>query len=99
MHIAAANPLAIDESGVDTSLVEKEKEIYREQLEQEGKPAHVIEKIIEGKVKKYYRTICLLRQPYIKNDKLSIEEYLNELIAKVGESVKVKRFSRFQIGA
>ena len=99
MHIAAANPLAVDESGVDNSLIEKEKEIYRDQLVQEGKPAQVIDKIIEGKVRKYYSTICLLKQPYIKNDKISIEEYLNELIAKIGESVKVTKFSRFQIGA
>ena len=98
MHIAAANPLAVDESGVDGSLIEKEKEIYREQLEQEGKPAQVIEKIIEGKVRKYYSTICLLKQPYIKNDKINVGEYLNELIAKVGENVKVAKFSRFQIG-
>ena len=99
MHIAAANPLAIDESAVDASLIEKEKEIYRDQLMQEGKPAQVIDKIIEGKVAKYYSTICLLKQPYIKNDKITIEEYLNELIAKIGESVKITKFSRFQIGS
>ena len=98
MHIAAANPLEIDEDAVDSSLIEKEKEIYRDQLVQEGKPAQVIDKIIEGKVRKYYSTMCLLKQNYIKNDKITIQDYLEELIAKIGESVKVKNFSRFQIG-
>ena len=99
MHIAAANPLAINKDAVDASLIEKEKEIYRDQLVQEGKPAQVIDKIIEGKVRKYYSTICLLNQPYIKNDKITVQDYLDELIAKIGENVKVKSFSRYQIGA
>ncbi len=98
MQIAATNPLAISSDQLDPAIVAKEEEIYRSQLAEAGKPANVIDKIIEGKIRKYYQTACLLNQPYIKNDKITVQDHLNELIAKITESIKISRFCRFQIG-
>jgi elongation factor Ts len=97
MQIAAFRPVCVSSTEVDPALVEKERAIYKEQLA--GKPAQIIDQIIEGKLEKYYTEICLLNQPYIKNDKLTINDVLKELIAKMGESIKIKRFVRFEIGA
>lgn len=97
MQIAAFKPTCVSASEVDPALIEREKSIYKEQLS--GKPAQVIDQIIEGKLQKFYTDICLLNQPFIKNDKLSVNDLLKELIAKMGESIKIKRFSRFEIGA
>lgn len=97
MQIAAFRPLCIMSTDVDPALIEKERAIYREQLA--GKPAEIIDKIIEGKLDKYYTNICLLNQPYIKNDKLTVDDVLKELIAKMGENIKIKRFVRFEVGA
>jgi elongation factor Ts len=97
MQIAAFRPVCIESSEVDPALIEKERAIYKEQLA--GKPAEIIDKIIEGKLEKYYTEICLLNQPYIKNDKLTVGDLLKDLIAKMGESIKIKRFVRFEIGA
>jgi elongation factor Ts len=96
MQIAAFKPICIMSNEVNSELIEKEKAIYREQLS--GKPAQVIDQIIEGKIQKYYTEICLLNQPFIKNDKLTVEDILKELIAKMGENIKIKRFVRFEIG-
>jgi elongation factor Ts len=98
MQIAATNPIAIDRTEVPSTLIEKEKNIFREQLEKSGKPAAVVEKIVEGKLEKFYETACLLDQTFIKNDKIKIKDYLNELVAKINENIKIKRFTRFQIG-
>lgn len=97
LQIAAFRPVCIEASEVDPALIEKERAIYREQLA--GKPAEIIDKIIEGKLEKYYTEICLLNQPYIKNDKLTVADVLKELIAKIGENIKIKRFVRFEVGA
>ncbi len=97
MQIAAFRPVCIESSEVDPALVEKERAVYKEQLE--GKPAGVIDKIIEGKLAKYYKEICLLSQPYVKNDKLTVGDLLKDFIAKMGESIKIKRFVRFEVGA
>ncbi len=97
MQIAAFRPICVESSEVDPALVEKERAIYKEQLA--GKPAGIIDKIIEGKLEKYYTGICLLSQPYIKNDKLTVDDVLNDLIAKMGENIKVKRFVRFEVGS
>lgn len=97
MQIAALRPHCISSAEVDPSLIEKEKAIYRDQLA--GKPPQIIDQIIEGKLQKYYTDICLMNQPFIKNDKLTIDEVLKELIAKMGESIKIKRFARFEIGS
>ena len=96
LQIAALRPLCVSTEHVDPQLIEREKAIYKEQLT--GKPAHAIDKIIEGKLQRYYSEICLLEQPFIKNDKLTVHDLLKELIAKVGENVKIKRFARFEVG-
>jgi len=99
MHIAAMNPLFLSPEEVDQEYLEKEKRLMKEQLLEEGKKGDFVEKIIEGKVNKLYSDICLLQQKFVKNDKLTVDEILKELIAKVGENIKIRRFSRYQIGA
>jgi elongation factor Ts len=98
MQIAATNPVAISADKLPPDLIEKEKDIYREQALQEGKPEKVVEKIVEGKLMKYYSEACLLNQAYIKDPNLTIEDLLNELKAKTGENIVVSRFARFQLG-
>jgi len=98
MHIAAAAPVAVTREEVDSSVIEKEKEIYRDQMKNEGKPDHIIDKIVEGKVDKYYSEIVLLEQKYVKDPDMTIEEYLKSVIGELGENMQIKRFSRFQIG-
>lgn len=99
MHIAALNPLFLSPEEVNQEYLEKEKKFMREQLEEQGKKGDFVEKIIEGKVSKMYSDICLLQQKFVKNDKLTVDEALKELIAKVGENIKIRRFARYQIGA
>lgn len=96
MQIAAFRPICISSVEVDPALVEKEKEIYKEQLK--DKPASALDKIIEGKMQKFYAEVCLLNQPFIKNEKLTVDDVLKDLIAKVGEIVKINRFVRYEIG-
>jgi elongation factor Ts len=98
MHITAANPLYLKPEDVPEEDLEREKAIYRQQLIDEGKPADRLDKIIEGKVKKFYETTCLLEQPYIRDGSKKIKELLVEIIAKLGENVVIRRFSRFIIG-
>ncbi len=97
MQIAAFRPVCVSSENVDPELIEKEKNVYREQLK--GKPANIIDQIIEGKLEKYYTEICLLNQPFIKNDKITVSDMLKDLIAKMGESIKIKRFIRYEIGS
>ncbi|CDK30283.1 translation elongation factor Ts [Candidatus Babela massiliensis] len=97
MQIAAFRPVCVSSENVDPELIEKEKNVYREQLK--GKPANIIDQIIEGKLEKYYTEICLLNQPFIKNDKITVSDMLKDLIAKMGESIKIKRFVRYEIGS
>jgi elongation factor Ts len=98
MHVTAANPLYLKPEDVPAEHLEREKAIYRQQLIDEGKPAERIDKIIEGKIKKFYETTCLLEQPYIRDDKKKIKDLLVDLIAKLGENIVIRRFSRFMIG-
>ena len=98
MHITAANPLYLRPEDVPAEDLEREKAIYRQQLLDEGKPADKIDKIIEGKVKKFYETTCLLEQSYIRDPDKKIKDLIVELIAKIGENIVVRRFSRFIIG-
>jgi len=98
MQIAATNPIAISADKLPPEVVEREKEIYREQALQEGKPDKVVEKIVEGKLMKFYSEVCLLNQAYIRDPNLTIEDLLNELKAKTGENIVVSRFARFQLG-
>jgi elongation factor Ts len=102
MHIAAAYPPPqyVKPEDVPASVIEQEKELYRHQAAQEGKPANVIDKIVEGKLKSFYQQVCLLKQPFIKDStgKTTVEDVLGELTGKVGETIIVKRFARFEIG-
>jgi elongation factor Ts len=99
MHIAAANPVAVSREEVDPALLEKEKEIYAAQMREQGKPEAMIEKIVAGKVDKFYADVCLLEQKYVKNPDLTIEDYLKSVIGKLGENMQIKRFARFAIGS
>ncbi len=98
MHIAAAAPISIKREEVPADLLERERNIYKQQALESGKPENILEKIIGGKVEKYYAEVCLMEQKYVKNPDLTIQDLLNELIAKLGENISVKRFARFQIG-
>ncbi len=97
MQVAAMNPKYLSPEDVPEEVKNKEKEIYREELKDQGKPENVIEKIIEGKLEKFYEENCLLKQPFIKDDKLTIEKWLTDNIAKIGENIKIKTFSRIEI--
>ncbi len=96
LHIAAANPLYISSEDVPTEVIEKEKEIYKEQSA--GKPDDVIEKMLEGKISKYLEEVCLLSQPYVKDQDKTIGDLLGEATGKMGENIQVRRFSRFMLG-
>jgi elongation factor Ts len=98
MQIAAANPVSVDRETVPPEILEHEKEIYATQAKQTGKPEKVIEKIVEGKLNKFYSEACLLDQPFVKNPDITIQDYLNEMVAKTGENIVVRRFARFQLG-
>ncbi len=98
MQIAAMNPRYISEKDIPAEVLEKEKEIYREQLKASGKPAAIVEKIVEGKLGKYYAEACLLHQNFFKDDKVTIEKLIAEKIHKTGENIVVKRFARYQMG-
>jgi len=97
LHIAATNPLYLSEDEIPKALIEKEKEIYKEQMAKEKKKPELMDKIIEGKVAKYKKEIALLSQPYIKDDNQTIEGLLNEAIAKIGENITIGRFVRLEI--
>ena len=99
MHIAAAAPAGLTPEEIPADVIERERAVYVGQLQEEGKPEQMIEKIVEGKINKFYKDICLLSQPWIKEPKLSVQDILNETVAKIGENIVIKRFTRFQIGA
>ncbi|WP_028580617.1 translation elongation factor Ts [Desulfogranum japonicum] len=98
MHIAAVNPVSVSRDNVPAELIEREREIYTKQALESGKPEQIVEKIVTGKIEKYIGEICLLEQKYVKDPDLSVQDKLNELIAKMGENISIKQFSRFQIG-
>jgi elongation factor Ts len=98
MQIAATNPVAIRREEVPADLLEKEKDIYRKQALDSGKPAQIVEKMVTGRVEKFYKEVCLMEQAFVKNPEVSVQDMLNELIAKMGENISVKRFVRFQVG-
>jgi elongation factor Ts len=98
MHIAASNPLGIAPEDIAQEVIEKEKEIYRAQALDMGKPENVLDKIVEGKLKKFYQDNCLMHQPYVRDPDITIADLLNELIAKIGENISIRRFVRYQIG-
>jgi elongation factor Ts len=98
MHIAATNPLGIRAEDVAEEIVNREKEIYQAQALEMGKPENVIPKIVEGKMNKFFKDNCLLNQSYVRDPEMSVADLLNELIAKIGENISVRRFVRFQTG-
>ncbi|HHO48608.1 MAG TPA: translation elongation factor Ts [Desulfobacteraceae bacterium] len=99
MHIAASNPVAVTREEVPAELIEREREIYKAQALESGKPENIVDKIVSGKIDKFMAEICLMEQKFVKNPDLTIQDLLNELIAKMGENISIKRFVRFQIGA
>lgn len=98
LQIAANKAMYVSSQEVDKDLLEKEREIFRAQLADSGKPEKIIEQVVEGKLKKLYSDICLLEQPFIKNDQLTVKQALEEIIAKTGEAVRIRRFARFELG-
>jgi elongation factor Ts len=98
MHIAASNPLGIRPEDVPEDIVKKEKEIYQAQASEMGKPENVIDKIVDGKLNKFFNDNCLINQAYVRNPEMTISNLLNELIARIGENITIKRFVRYQIG-
>lgn len=98
MHIAASSPISVDRDGIPADILEKEKEIYTTQAKESGKPEKVIEKIVEGKINKFFAESTLLEQQYVKNPDITIKDLLNEMIAKTGENIVVTRFVRYQLG-
>jgi elongation factor Ts len=98
MHIAASNPLYLRPEEIPQEDLEREKEIYRSQLKEENKPEKIWDKIIEGKLNKFYEDVCLTKQKFIKNTDINIETLINSMIAKTGENIIIRRFARFQLG-
>ena len=98
MQIAAMDPLWIKPEDVPKEVIEKEKEIYKKQAQELGKPEKVIGKIAQGRLEKYFTQVCLLEQPYIKDPKLKVKNLITETITKLGENIKVGRFTRFKVG-
>jgi len=98
MQVAASNPRYLKSEEIPAEEAEKEREIFRYQARETGKPAQVIEKIAEGKFKKYLTEVCLLNQPYIRDPEMTVSELVQSVIAKLGENIEVRRFVRFQLG-
>ena len=98
MHITATNPVSIRPEDVPKETIDKEKEIYRAQVLDMGKPEQIADKIVDGKMKKYFKENCLMNQAYVRDPDITIEDLLNEMVAKIGENITIKRFARFKIG-
>jgi elongation factor Ts len=98
MHIAASNPLYVRPDEIDAEALNREKEIYRSQLREEKKPEKIWDKIIEGKLKKYYEDVCLVEQKFVKNQDITVGTLISNMIAKTGENIVLRRFARFQLG-
>lgn len=98
MHIAASNPLVVDRKDLTPELIVRERDIYITQAKESGKPENVLEKIVEGKMQKFYTDVSLMEQQYVKNPDIKVQDLLNELIAKTGEKVVINRFVRYQLG-
>ena len=97
MHVAAANPLYLKREAVPKEVLEKERDIYRSQAVDSGKPEKVIDKIVDGKLEKYLSEVCLLEQSYVKEPDITIKELIDTLISKIGENISIRRFARFQL--
>ena len=99
MHIAAANPLSVSPDDIDPAAIDRERAIFLEQVKNEGKPEHIADKIVEGKLRKYFEENSLLLQPYVKDPQKTVEQLITEVSAKTGEKIEVARFARLQVGA
>ena len=98
MQIAAANPVCLGPDEVPAELLAKEKEIYKHQAMEEGKPEAIAEKIVEGRIKKYYKEVCLLEQPFVKNPDITVQDLVNEATLASGEKIAIRRFTRYELG-
>ncbi len=100
LHVAASNPLYLRREEVSSSLIEKEREIYRAQVQESGKPEKVWEKIIDGKLEKFYEDVCLLEQVFVRDEegKLRVQDLLTQAVARLGENIAIRRFVRYQLG-
>jgi elongation factor Ts len=98
MQITASNPIYVKREGIPEEVKEKEKNIYRKQAIESGKPEKILDKIADGKMEKFYQEVCLIEQPFIKNQDITVKELLEELVVKMGEKILVNRFMRFQLG-
>ncbi|MEA3297093.1 MAG: translation elongation factor Ts, partial [candidate division Zixibacteria bacterium] len=98
MHIAAISPLCVLRENVDSDLIDKEREIYRQQAINEDKPEKVIDKIVEGKIEKYFSEIVLMEQPFVRDSDKTVSELVKETIGALGENIIIKRFARFRLG-
>jgi len=98
MQVAAANPMVVVPEELKASDLESEREVFRKQAENEGKPAAVVEKIVEGRIKKYQQEVCLVLQPYIKDQDKTVTDLVTSVVAKLGENISVRRFARFRLG-
>ena len=98
LHIAMANPLCIDKDDLPSESLSKEENLFREQALKEGKPENIVDKVVAGKIDKYYKQVCLLRQPFVKDEDQTIQDLINNAIAKFGENIVVHRFIRFELG-
>lgn len=98
MHIAAAAPIGMEASDIPEDVVAREREIYRERALEQGKPENIVDKIVDGQIEKFYKDSCLMSQAYIKDPKTTIADLLTDVVAKIGENIKIRRFARFQIG-
>jgi len=98
LQVVAARPLYLAPEDIPPDVLEEEKNVYRAQAREMGKPERIIERIVEGKLQKYYQEVCLMKQPFIKDDDLTVQDVLTEIIAKLGENIVVRRFVRFELG-
>lgn len=98
MHVAAASPLCVNREEVDSDYINKEKDIYRQQAINDGKPEKIIDKIVDGKVNKHYSEVVLMEQPFVKDNEQTIGEFVKRMISSIGENIIIKRFSRFRLG-
>jgi elongation factor Ts len=98
MHIAASSPLAVGREGISPEVAERERSIYLEQAANEGKPEHIAQKIVDGRLDKYFQDVCLLEQAFVKDPDKSVQDLLTEITAKIGEKITIRRFSFFRLG-
>jgi elongation factor Ts len=98
MHVAASAPSYVSRDDVPQDEIDRELSIYKDQAKATGKPDNILEKIATGKLDKYFGQICLLEQPFVKDDKITIEQLLGDIIGKIGENIEIKRFVRYELG-